>query len=445
MSPLGTRYEGGRIILPPSRPPAGEDPHTFADQQQQTARILREIANTILPRSVIMKEDTCPNHTNGRIPILDTEMWVEGGIIRHSHYFKPMSSTEVVLAKSAMSSTAKRNILVQEGTRRLKNCHLSIPWEDKLVHLNSLMLSMRTGGHSPQFRTVVAQRVLANYANIVKNDSDNSKPMYRSKEERRKQKEEEGVSNKGTWFRKGGYTATYTVPATRDSTLVLSTRQALERTTGPDHTKVKVLERPGVSILSGLVKSNPFPRQNCGRHNCPLDWMKGGCQEKCFAESITYQAHCTRCRKAQLDSGVREKSVKDQVYEGESSRSLYTRTGQHFRDYIKEASKYHQNPPVHSSHQNSGQVEEEGGSSFMWDHVLEAHQGQVSGDHTRDFQFKITGQFRDPLTRELEESTQIIFARRNKNVCDRGQGRVYKIGGVLNRKDEHFAPRARYY
>jgi hypothetical protein len=303
------------------------------------------------------------------------------------------------------------------------------------------MISMRAAGHNQQFRLVVAHRILANYQNIVKNDEDGTKLMYRSKEERRDQKIAEGVTDKGTWFRKGGYTATYTVPASKDSGLTQRTRQPLDSTSGPDHTKVKVLERPGVSILSGLVKSNPFPRQTCGRISCPLKWMEKGCQEKCFMENITYQAHCTRCRQEQVDRGVEAKEVRDQVYDGESSRTLHTRAGQHFGDYAREASKHHNQP--HNAHL-PGQVEEEEGSSFMWDHAVNAHQGQVSLNITDDFQFRVTGQFRDPLTRELTESTRIIFARKNKDLNDTGQGRVYQIGGVLNRKDEHFAPRVRF-
>jgi hypothetical protein len=111
-----------------------------------------------------------------------------------------------------------------------------------------------------------------------------------------------------------------------------SVRQAVESNQGPTHTKVKVLERPGATVLNGLVRSNPFPRASCGRPTCPLSWMKGGCQEKCYAESVTYQAHCTRCREEQIGSGVAPKMVKDQVYEGETSRSIYTRSNSHFSD-----------------------------------------------------------------------------------------------------------------
>jgi hypothetical protein len=49
----------------------------------------------------------------------------------HQHYAKPMASRAVVMARSAFSTTTKRNILVEEGMRRLRNCSPSLPWEIK--------------------------------------------------------------------------------------------------------------------------------------------------------------------------------------------------------------------------------------------------------------------------------------------------------------------------
>ena len=42
---------------------------------KKTAREMREIANTIMPRSVVMEEDYPSNHQSGKLPILDMVMW----------------------------------------------------------------------------------------------------------------------------------------------------------------------------------------------------------------------------------------------------------------------------------------------------------------------------------------------------------------------------------
>ena len=65
------------------------------------------------------------------VPILDTHMAIVDGVITHHHYSKPMASLELVQARSAMSMSSKISILVQEATRRVRNCSTHLPWEIK--------------------------------------------------------------------------------------------------------------------------------------------------------------------------------------------------------------------------------------------------------------------------------------------------------------------------
>ena len=206
-----------------------------------SAAVYREVANTILPTSIKMKEDTAGNHPSHRIPILDTEMAVEGNQIVHYHYSKPMSSLEVTMEKSAMSMSAKINILTQEGSRRLRNCSLQIPWDTKVRYLNKLMVQMYWGGYSQNTRELVATRILARFENNLFNYHHLGRPLHRSKSERRS----EPKADKASWYRGDGTTTTITIPATAGSKLARAVRDTLLRVTGPTGTKVKVIERPG--------------------------------------------------------------------------------------------------------------------------------------------------------------------------------------------------------
>ena len=76
------------------------------------------IANTILPNSIKMVEDTPGKHPSGYLLILDTEMKVENGLIVFCHYKKPMASFEVVNVRSAMSQSSQISILVQEASKK---------------------------------------------------------------------------------------------------------------------------------------------------------------------------------------------------------------------------------------------------------------------------------------------------------------------------------------
>ena len=68
---------------------------------KRTALLLKEVANQISPM-IEMKEDVSSNYPNGKLPILDLEVWVEENTIYHSFYKKPMASRRVVCAKSAL-------------------------------------------------------------------------------------------------------------------------------------------------------------------------------------------------------------------------------------------------------------------------------------------------------------------------------------------------------
>ena len=86
------------------------DSDKVEDDDKRVAREMRKIANTILPRSVVMEEDVPSNHSSGKLPILDMEMWWEDNLLLHQHYVKPMASRSVVMARSAFSSSTKMNL-----------------------------------------------------------------------------------------------------------------------------------------------------------------------------------------------------------------------------------------------------------------------------------------------------------------------------------------------
>ena len=170
-----------------------------------------------------MKEDTTADHPNRCIPILDTEMWMEDGQILHSHYQKPMASMEVIQARSAMSLASKMDILVQEGSRRIRNCSLSTPWEEITPFLNKLMISMYWARYPESVRRTVATRIVAKWNTNLESLKSLGRPIYRNKEERRKLPRDD----KTNWFRSGGHTATIMVPVTPGSTLAKGLQELL--------------------------------------------------------------------------------------------------------------------------------------------------------------------------------------------------------------------------
>ena len=375
-----------------------------------------------------MKEDIPWNHQDGLLPILDTKMGVENGLVVHHHFTKSMASLEVVLSRSAMSLGSKLSILVQEGCRIIRNCSPDLQWQHKLDYLNKLMVRIKWSGYGFKVREIVAKRILAKTDNDRRNYEELGRPLYRDKLTRAQVVK----SDKSTWFRSEGATTTLTVPVTEGSILAKRLREVVARVQGPRGTSVRVVERPGPPLLSGLALSNPFPMTVCPKPNCPLELSGTTCRGRCSTESVVYKATCVLCEEEQEALGVPESQRIQYQYVGETSRTVRIRSGQHKADYLKCSREGRQ-----------ASVEEDTWSSFMWDHRLAKHHNNTTMDPDRDFKFDILSSFKDPMTRQITEAVFINQALETNTQTDK-KGVEIPVHS-LNRKFECFAPRDRNF
>ena len=169
--------------------------------------------------------------------------------------------------------------------------------------------------------------------------------------------------------------------------------------------------------MTGLSSNNPFPRSECSRQDCPLAVAGTPCREQCHTEGLVYAADCLTCE--------REGKPRS-TYIGESSRTLFVRTGQHRKDF----------------HKATRVGEDLEHSSWMWDHQREAHPSAENQDPVQDYKFYIIGRHRDPLTRQLEEAIRITRALDSGQAPDM-RGNLQPTN-CLNRRGESFAPRVRW-
>ena len=115
-----------------------------------------------------------------------------------------------------------------------------------------------------------------------------------------------------------------------------------------------------------------------------------------------------------------ENNKEETSYEGETSRTLYTRYKQHMSDYLKASRDQTENTE----------------SSWMWDHNISAHNGEMSNDPAEDFKFNVIRRYKQPMERQIAEALRIEQAM-NGSV---GEGNKRILCQSLNRKFEHFAP-----
>ena len=58
---------------------------------------------------------------DGKLPTLDTALWVEEGRVKHSIYEKPTVGNQVLRRDTAVLTASIRSSLLQETVRRLQN------------------------------------------------------------------------------------------------------------------------------------------------------------------------------------------------------------------------------------------------------------------------------------------------------------------------------------
>ena len=186
------------------------------------------------------------------------------------------------------------------------------------------------------------------------------------------------------WSNKGGHVAPIFVPPTPNGELARQLREIADRETEAG-VRFKVIETGGCTIQSQVQLSNPTATAGCDRDDCMPCKTGRGEGGNCSKSGISYEIECQQCPDGNKS-----------LYIGESSRNLYTRAKEHLKNYENQTQK-----------------------SFMWKHQRKNHNGQPGG-----YTAKVTGSYRDCLSRQVGEGVSI---RR----CDKE---------VLNGKSEWHQP-----
>ena len=136
---------------------------------------IKEVANSI-HSSITVKVDYPSLHVNNRLPILDTEMWIEevevNGRRRHqilySYYEKEMACKYLIHNDSAISRGSKMNILVNELLRLMKNTSLRVDAEERKKNVQHFINRMQFSGYNQEDRVKVytkAKRIFVEKVN----------------------------------------------------------------------------------------------------------------------------------------------------------------------------------------------------------------------------------------------------------------------------------------
>ena len=304
---------------------------------------------------------------DGKMPLLNTKVWVEDGVLLYEHYRKPMANPLMMLEMSAMPANMKRTVLTQEVIRIRRNISKKLPWETTVKHLDDFSERMKLSGYNEDYRYQVVRSGVEGFDKMLAEEENGGRPINRPKswEEDKRQKKKE--LQKRNWFRKGDFDVPLFVPHTPRGVLAKAMRAKEAQNNQGRRIRFKIVEKGGVTLEQMLRRSNPWAGGKCGRERCfPCKGGEGG---NCWMESITYTLWCEEC------------GEKVAAYKGETGRNGYSRGAEHL---------------------NYWEANDED-KSVLWLHSLHHHQGRQDVKYS----MKVTGAFQDPLERQIMEKIQI--------------------------------------
>ena len=132
------------------------------------------------------------------------------------------------------------------------------------------------------------------------------------------------------------------VENTKDGELTKRLKELMKRIGPSIGFGVKVVERTGATLRSKFPLTNLWDGAKCGRGDCVTCEQGAKVLPACSRTSVVYENVCSTCNP---EAGAKELgSINDKVpslYVGESSRTLYERTGEHWKDVRSNSDKSH--------------------------------------------------------------------------------------------------------
>ena len=207
----------------------------------------------------------------------------------------------------------------------------------------------------------------------MKEDSEGSKPLYRSRNWNREERDKAKMTKKKNWYKneKGqNFNTVLFVETTPRGELATLLRKREAEINRNNDWRIKIVGKSGKKLENVLQKNNPFPEETCKGKCFPCkskstDSKKSNCKKN----NVGYKIPCITC----------EMKGKTRVYEGETSRNAKIRGEEHLRGLIN---KKDGNP--------------------LYKHKLIDHP-----DEDPQFRMQVLRRFKDPLTRLANEGVRI--------------------------------------
>jgi hypothetical protein len=121
--PPGSRYDENEDKLVND----GQGLGIEATADKRLAVILTGVANSVMD-GIEMEAEYPSKNSEGKMAILDMEVWMDKNNVLYQHYEKQVASKAVLHAQSAQSAACKRSVHTMELVRRMLNTSPMLDW-----------------------------------------------------------------------------------------------------------------------------------------------------------------------------------------------------------------------------------------------------------------------------------------------------------------------------
>ena len=233
----------------------GNDRMEREKRSMDTIKVISESIHSPIKVDV----DYGQKYGNGRLPMLDIEVWIgedcEGETkILHSHFMKPVASRYLIMERSPHGCAMKKNVMINEICRSLKNCSVYLSWDRVTEVLSYFVMRMAYSGYPVKFRFEVVRLGLDRHQKKVERWKSGGS-IYYCEEEEIRNAAERGSDYEMKWYKKGGrFDSIMFVHPTYGGEL----RKQVQKIARESGLKIKVVEKTGVAVKEHTSEKQPI-------------------------------------------------------------------------------------------------------------------------------------------------------------------------------------------
>ena len=311
------------------------------------------------------------------LPTLDLSIAVnKDNRVLYRYFEKPTSSNITVQKRTAIGEDAKVQILSNDMVRRLLNNSEAMGAGSKRRLVDDYAQKLRNSGYgTDQVRRIIYNGIRG-YESKRRRCLENGWRLHRTSAMSQGARVKKKLLGKSSWFKKtkkvskegakgrtdskyrkkdGKYTkepehgkimktkSVLFVEQTPDGSLAKRMREVLRAMEPALGFRVKVVERTGQTLGSKFSQSSLWEGTMCGRENCITCKQEAEEIPPCTLSNLIYENICSECnpgatKKGELGS---MKEGAPSLYVGESSRTIYERSVEHWGGVRKNDDKNH--------------------------------------------------------------------------------------------------------